>query len=985
MLALIGCQGESDPNSADSRGDRQRVGQSVPETTLQNKTALQRANELIRGSRFDEAESLLREALIESPEDLDSVLLLARLEARKQHFNQAASLLLDFIEQHPETRDRLETQAAGFIYQSGDYLKSIQLLQGVVQRNPRQPEIRRRLAETLNSRGFRFDANEHLRVLCSQTTLSLRELIGLTNPTLTWVTFGEKPDINDTDLVTRSGVLNVVAALRYRGDVREALEVLQQSPLLKQRHPAAVAMRGWLLATNQQTQQLRAWAANAERSCRRYPAYWMGIGNLLMHDAPDAAAGCWVEALRREPNCLEAATGLVQALKLAKRDDEAQRAEARKLDIESSQLLAYQIGSEEQLHPEMSTEMGRLLESMGRPMESLAWQETLFAIGAPNSSQLASIRAYKQRLRSTDPNGQDESVIVCGLDRASLPDPAAAIAKLRSSEQPLRPKPPPSSNRDLPKPQPPVFRNVASQRGIHFRHLNSQRPVTKEFRLYEALGSGVACLDFDLDGNLDLYFAQAGCTPPDGTATETDALYRGLANRFRDVSLNAGITDRQYTQGVTCGDWNQDGLPDVFIGNLGVNRLLINQGDGSFRDVTENANITDSQWQRGMETMSVAIADVTGDALPDLVEINYVDDKQVFAPIEYNEQGQPIILPGPNHFRHAIDRVFETTAEGRLKTSSFGKQDDAANTGLGLLITDLDGQPGNEVFVANDQNENQLWKRRDDGWTNKALGLGVALGTGGKPFACMGIAVNDFDRNGRPDLHVTNFVDECSNLFMQQTSGAFLDRAIAFELDQSTVKMVGFGTQAIDYDNNTTADLVIGNGHIEDYRNKGKAFRMPPQILGRDGNRFVEMNVGGDRFWNTSQLSRAVAVADWNRDGRVDVVMTDLLEPVALLENRTESKSHWLQLELVGRSSERDAVGTNVTVLTDSLSQFQVSQTGDGYLCKNEAVLFFGLGEQESVDAITVRWPSGSTQRFEDLNADQRVLLIEGQSQPWRR
>ena len=253
-----------------------------------------------------------------------------------------------------------------------------------------------------------------------------------------------------------------------------------------------------------------------------------------------------------------------------------------------------------------------------------------------------------------------------------------------------------------------------------------------------------------------------------------------------------------------------------------------------------------------------------------------------------------------------------------------------------------------------------------------AVVRGVAYGANGMPLACMGIAVADFDQNGRLDLHITNFEDQWSNQYMQNESGIFVDLTLPLGLDRDSLKMLGFGAQAIDYDNNSTVDLVVGNGHVEDYTAKGSQFEMPTQVFAWHHGRFELMRVlGDDDYWNTGHLSRALAQCDWNNDGRIDFVVTDLKQPFALVENRTATPFHWLQLELVGSSAERDAIGATVDVTFGDTTITKTVSSGDGYMSKNQALLAFGLANSELVDQIDIRWPDGEQQTLRDLAADR--------------
>jgi thioredoxin-like negative regulator of GroEL len=984
MLAVVctGCDTQqSGPKPASGKSSSEAPGGLGPKTPEDAQMAFRDGDVAL-------AAEIAQEILIREPSNLDAGLILVALAVERSQPAEAAELLLQLAESQPEKKHLLMAQAADLFDQAGEHGRAINVLQTFVDQHPNQLTIRRRLAEILNSRGFRFDANEHLRYLAGRMTLSPRELIGLINPTFTWVNFTKKPDITDQQLISQSGVLNVIAALRSKGDVREALELLERSDLLAARHPAAIAMQGWLLSSNQEFEALAAWAAEADDGCRRYPAYWLGLGNLMLHLGRESAVTCFAEALRREPSSMEAAAGLAQALAAQDRAELVGKVKQRQKDLNEAQALAYNIGSSGRPNPALAGEMGRVMNAIGRPIESLAWQEALYALVAPGAEQLNVLRRHKQQLLEKLPSGIDASLVICGIDSREF----ATVDSDLASGRVQRPDIPAGAENRTPletlAPSTPVFTDIAKSVGIEMRHLNAPNRVEKEFRLFEALGSGVACLDFDLDGNVDLYLGQAGGEPPYGSSAESNRLMRSQDNRFQNVSEPSASEDFGYTHGVTAGDWNQDGFPDLVIGNVGVNRLLINQGDGTFRDASAKSGQLPAQWSRVTVTTSVALADVTGDALPDLFETNYVDDPAVFDAIEYGGDGKPVVLPGPKHFSAADARVFVTAPDGRLVLDSLGEKDAIASTGLGILITDLDNDRQNEVFVANDQNPNHLWKHlgSESGWTNLAPARGCAYGTGGKPFACMGIAAADYDRNGRVDLHVTNFSGECSNLYLQNDSGVFVDRALAYRLDEPTVSMVGFGTQAFDYDNNAGIDLVIGNGHIEDFRSKGQPFQMPTQILAREGDSYVQRRVEGDAdYWGSLHLGRSVAILDWNRDGRVDVAVTDLSDDFVLLENRTESEGHFVQLELIGTKSERDAVGAKITVESGGKSVDVVVQTGDGYLCRNESVLFLGLGAASDVDRLTIRWPSGDVQTLEDLDVDARVLVIENAADLWQR
>ncbi|MEO1616560.1 MAG: FG-GAP-like repeat-containing protein [Planctomycetota bacterium] len=955
------------PGCAPSVPEEPKKSKPVAEAERIPATLVNARQALVQG-QLKRAESLCRELLVADPGDVDSSLLLVSV----------------FV-------------------QSGRYEEALQRLSGLVEENPGSLDLRRRYASLLNERGFRFDANEQLRFLAARQPLSVRELIALINPTLTWVSFAEKPDWRDRSFVAQNGVLNVVAALRAAGDVREAIECLENHPLYSDGHPAAVAMMGWLLAENQRETELTQWATNAGEEPKRYPAYWIGMGNLfLLKQQPDIAKACFAQALRREPGSMTAAAGLSQATVVAGPKELTESLQGFMTRLNESQVLAFKIGSSDQPPLELAKEMGRVLNEMGRPVESVAWQESIFGAMSPGSEIALQLTRYKAKTLQRFPSGLDagKSLAVRVAERsgtealdAALDQLAAGSGSPDSSKQASDVAASPSAQ--------PVLADIAVDSGIDFRYRNASTRIEKEFRLFEALGGGVACVDYDLDGHVDLYLGQGGCDPPAEPSTtdkpasslaSSNRLFRSLGGKFVDRTTAAGLVRTDYTLGVSAGDWNGDGFQDLLVGNVGTNTLWLNQGDGTFQNINLSTG-TGSELET--VTASVAIADVTGDGLADLVEANYVTDARVFDAVLRDEQGEAIALPGPKQFRAAMSHYRVTQQDGSLDEKTFGDAS-AASTGLGLLIGDLDGDARSEVFIANDQNANHLWNASSDenlnglDWTETATALGCGYGTSGKAMACMGIAAADFDHNGWPDLHITNFLGERSNLYLQQEGGTFSDAAIRFEIDQASVSQLGFGTQAFDFDNDGWSDLFVGNGHIEDFRYKGKPFRMPPQLLINRRTRFVEAAVEPPQgFWSSKRLSRGVARLDWNRDGRVDVAVGDLTDRFALLENRTTDVGRSLQLELIGVECGRDAIGATVLVHGEDQTRCLPLTSGDGYLAKNESVIFVGLrdaseGDENAFPGLTVRWPGGAITHWQPESSG-RYVLVQDQGKPWKR
>lgn len=228
------------------------------------------------------------------------------------------------------------------------------------------------------------------------------------------------------------------------------------------------------------------------------------------------------------------------------------------------------------------------------------------------------------------------------------------------------------------------------------------------------------------------------------------------------------------------------------------------------------------------------------------------------------------------------------------------------------------------------------------------------------------------------DLHVTNFLNEPAHLYQQSRSNVFSDAVVKSDLHTPSMQVLGFGTQAIDYDNNGTIDLAVVNGHIDDMQFKGLPHKMLPQLFAGQFGRFIFKDVQDNTdYWNRPAVGRGLLRLDWNRDGRMDLLATHHDAPAALLENQTDSTQHWLQLRLVGTSSERDAIGARITIKAGEEEFVDVVTAGDGYACKNEGIVAFGLGSIDRIDQLAVQWPSGILQTFGIERLNQRYLLVE--------
>jgi len=569
----------------------------------------------------------------------------------------------------------------------------------------------------------------------------------------------------------------------------------------------------------------------------------------------------------------------------------------------------------------------------------------------------------------------DQRFQTCGLKLADWPLPEIENTHSNTGAEPI--------NRASITPM--LLQDVAAAVGLEFQYDNGDDPADDSRLLHQLTGGGIGVVDFDLDGFVDLYFSQGGGDAFNSSGSKPNQLFRNLSGQmFVDVTALAQVGDLGYGQGVAVADLNQDGFADIAVANIGPNILYLNNGDGTFNRRVLSLPIDDGGW-----TTSIACGDLSGDQLPEIVEINYIDDPSALT-IACTPKHD---ICNPSVFRPAADCVWSVATDGEIAPWN-GCQEIAAkpNYGFAAVIANFDSKVGNDLFIANDTGINHFWVSRKTqdlskfSLTEIAQVLGCATGVLGQRQGSMGIAIGDFDRNACLDLYVTNFWNQPPDLYLQQTTGLFINANSKYGLYEPGRQTVAWGAQASDFDRNGWLDLAVLNGHLADHRHLQEPFEMRPQLFRGDRNGFqsVEPSGTGHDYWATATLGRTMAVLDWNADRKPDLVANHLDVPVALLENRTSAASS-IQLELVGVRSERDAIGATVTVSCGDQSWVSWVTGGDGFLCSNEQVIDIGIGAYESIDRIDVHWPSGKSQRFSELAANHRYLLVEGDDDAFGR
>jgi enediyne biosynthesis protein E4 len=538
-----------------------------------------------------------------------------------------------------------------------------------------------------------------------------------------------------------------------------------------------------------------------------------------------------------------------------------------------------------------------------------------------------------------------------------------------SPNRPARPESPNTSPAESPAPTI-EFVDEAAQRGLHFVYDTGRSPLSL---LLESIGGGVAVFDFDHDDQLDFFLPQGRPVGVDfGLRRPLDALFRQQYGQFFDVAALAGVASDQYGQGVAAGDWNNDGFVDLVVGNYGTLEWYANQGDGTFRQQEVDRARPSPRW-----TASLGWGDLDRDGDLDLFVVNYLQDAERVC----RDPNQKPRTCSPENYASEPDQLYENLGDGSFReVSNQWGIDDQDGKGLGVMIADFDDDGWPDIYVSNDGTPNHLYRNRAT--TNNSLrfeeiGLvsGTALSGRGVAQAGMGIACADFDGDQRLDLYVTNFFDDVNTLYHNDGGNLFSDVTEAVALAEPTRKLLGFGTQAADFNADGWTDLFVANGHIGDFRDQGIPWKMPAQLfVNQSGQSFAEQ-VDDDDAWRIPALGRGVARCDWNRDGRVDLFVVYQDRPASLLTNHS-SGGNTVSLELIGIKSNRDAIGARLEIRTDDHRWRSEICGGDGFLATNDRSITVGIGKATEVD-VEVFWPSGGRSTHLRIPAGVRVHLEE--------
>lgn len=967
LLCLSGCERqtgiprpqsriEGDPASK-PQADRLRVAQLA----------------LRRGDK-DAAEQIVQDYLVQSPNDVRALELLGDIAENRGQTKVAAELYQTAANLSNPPSEALLDKLGMQLIATGRAFDTLKVLEQWIGYYPNSVQPRVDFVGMASILGLAGQAVPSLRWLTQRGQGDPEVLQVLANP----LRVEPDPEFCQSlleqcpdDLRPHYGLARLDAQNLRWGDVKRRLQ-----PVLG-KHPEflpAYTLYGQALTELGEFDQLTLWQSQAPPSAESSSEYWLVAGKWAQHRGKQrqAARAFW-EATRVDP------TGASQVWQRWLRS-------LREIgQTESAEKVAKQLNTDAAIQDALLTHLERSARSQqaamrvaeamkhaGRRWEAEAWAR--LALSLPEQRLPDPRKSYLQ-IRSgltVESPWQDPTTILARQIDLSHQPPIDWITEENISIV--------SQKTTMGKIS---FRDEAKERGwIQTCEVAPEAAVEGHW-IYQSVGGGVGVLDFDLDGWPDLTAAMLDGKPLQSNSSP-NKLFRNLQGQFREHTSHSGYVDRGFTQGITIGDFNEDGFPDIFDANIGRNRLYRNNGDGTFTEVASQVGLDGQTW-----TTSAVLADINGDGVSDLFEVSYCGGEEPYKVECRNKRGLGSCTP--LKFEAEKDRVWRGRGNGTFEEVT-DQWMDQSNPGraLGIVAGRFDERPGIDLYVANDMTGNHFWS---SGQTDSSFGLlqlaavrGLGSSGRSRSQASMGMAAGDPDGDGDIDFFLTHFTDDHNTYYEQVSPGLWVDRSYQVGLAAPSLKFLGFGTEWVDFDNNGTLELIVVNGHVDDVDQSDVAYRMPPQLFRRTGNgEWEELERGqlGPYFTN-EHLGRALASVDADRDGRVDVAITHLYQPVSLLINDTDDCGQSISLQLKATRTSRDGIGATVQASVAGRKVTAQLLAGDGYMCSNERRITIGCGNNKMIDGLTVTWASGQTESFGTLDVGHEYLLVQGSGEVYR-
>ena len=932
------------------------------------------ANDAKRG-HLDAAYDRLQRILADCPEHHMARITLAEICVRRQRPHEAAEIIAGLSDEFLEKQFQESLALAKSLTSSGFLFEAEPLLQRLISIQPNQVEVRKELVRCFRISGRNAAAASLLSFALREQELELGDLLMATATGRHWASGADIQSMQQVGSIHRDPliVLGYARSEVEHGRLSNGVQVLERILIERpqwQLLSVRLAVANWLLGRDDEWRQAMSdWDPATLNEADGW--FVWGVWH-RQHKQVGIAVRCFCEALLLDPKHAGACSQLVTALRELGFESEPNQLKGFADRMSKIELYCSDVGF--RLQPEGVRAIAVECEAVGWHAESRAWnrygKQTWNHLDWPEPLKVEGSESASDR----SDNGDSLNQLILALDYRQYPLPTRFT-------QEFKPSLPDKIESVTASPW--KLDDEAAALSVEFRFANGLDPNRQRAYMFEFAGPGIGVLDYDRDGWPDLHLTQGAPWPvQNGNTSIRDELFRNLGNGdFVPVADAAQLGEPGYSQGPAVGDLDCDGFPDVYVCNIGSNRCYRNNGDGTFSEITAATGTAGDDW-----SLSAAWADFNDDGLPDLYVVNYLAG-DVLERACFGEGGRPEQC-APTFFPAADDRLYLNRGDGTFQDISLeAKILVPDGKGMGVAVGRLQDSRQIGVFVANDMTANYLFARKAESaaiprFNEIGAVVGVAFGPNGNAQSSMGVAVGDVNGDGRLDLFVTNFLAESSNLFVQGSGGMFSDMASQFGLSARGFRTEGWGAQFLDVDADGYLDLFVANGDLDEQPSKSGL--MPPHLFRNRGGRKLELvsSPATGRYFDRKYLGRSVVVWDWNRDGREDLCVSHVSDPVAILTNRTQNLGQRLTLRLVGVRASREPIGTQVTLTTGGRTLVRELIAGDGYAASNERRLYFGLeASTDNVD-VSVDWAGGGLQTFSDLAVDAEYVLIEGRPTP---
>ena len=926
--------------------------------------------------QYDVAKRRISNHLLVSPKDTKVLELAGDLHAQLGEVRESVEFFRQAIEYQTKPKMTLIDKLGQQWMTLGRPFESLAVLDHAIDLYPNDASARQRLVGLQVSLGLEQQAFEHLRWLVQRQQGQLNFLVilsDLTRPQTVEASCRYALDQKTGDLRPCYSLARIPA---YHGRWQEVYRELEPLMLKDPGFAMGSALWGRALVELERYDDLKAWASNLPEGIEDCVDYWMAMGAYAETLGQfSRAVGAFQRVLLINPSHPEALSRLALTLGRLGKKEQAQRVAARSAEVSRLRTHVDSLISWKNNSQQSALKIATSLDKLGRLWEATAWLAAAYPMTQNIDREIKpAFESMRSRLNAQTPWQTVDQLVVS--KQGLFPIGEFDWAKRDSIETTQQSSGLTTQLR---------FIDEASERNlVHQCEIAISSDDESGLSIYQSGAGGAGVIDYDLDGWPDLYL-----TAMDGTPNLMDSmpnrLYRNVAGLFSDQTDDAKVGDRGFSQGIAVGDYDADGFPDILVANIGRNQLYRNNGDGTFAEVSDGVGLSGVQW-----TTSVAMADFDGDGNCDIFELGYCAGSDVLSRKCVEKEIDAPRSCSPLAFPAQPDRVWRSNGAGDLIDVTrewLGEHE--SGRGMGIVVGQFDESPGLDLYVANDMTANHLWLASEKSnrflFSEQATLRGLALNQRSVAQASMGIAVGDADQDSDIDFFVTHFSADYNTYYEQVDKGLWTDRSDVADLANPSQRMLAYGAQWLDVNNDGDLELLVANGDIDDFTHKDRLYRQPFQVFDREpaGRWQLLQSESLGAYFTKPHLARSVVGADIDRDHRVDLVVTHLFEPVAVLRNNSQDTGNSVRLIFKGTRCHRDAIGVEVHYQIGDQSFTKQLYAGDGYHCSSERIMSIGVGAAERLEGVLIHWPDGGRETIGDLETGSDYMIVQGLNEPF--